>query len=372
MRGEYDVFFVALTRAVIFHYAWNCGNSTWSESGHEGPPGWASLTNKGHVLRFLRFGQFLSVFIACALSTPLASALEIAHGSACLQPAGGPGDAWLASPQDIDGATRIPFKAQHSGGYEFNFNMDTRGVTLPAGFEDQVEGAARAMYGMWRQVLTPRALRAANVNVLLLVDRIDFENLKHHVAPDLPEVTGFYSSHDGVAVARYDARDLDQSRRSAIHEVSHLLTTSQIGPTDAWLAEGLAEYFETIAIDGGAGTVSVNQRHVHLLDVDNMPALTEFVRMPVSQWKTPDSIRYYAVAWSLVYFLMDSDEGRTALGRLLHDVYKRTWQPHSTAELLEQAYRGGLQQLDTDWRNWLRGQQFLPHELAGQTPTPAY
>jgi hypothetical protein len=319
-------------------------------------PGWASLTSKEHRLHSLRFGHFFAVLTACALSVPSVSALESVLGPTCRHD-------WVVGRQSNHSTTHIPFKPQHSGGYEFSFKLDTRGVSLPAGFEDQVEGAARAMYGMWLQVLTPQRLRAAHVDVLLLVDRIDFENLKQYVAPDLPEVTGFYSSQDGVAVARYDARDLDQSRRSAIHEVSHLLTTSQIGPTDTWLAEGLAEYVETIAIDGGAGTVSVNQRHVHLLDVDNMPALAEFVGMPVSQWKTADSIRYYAVAWSLVYFLMDSDEGRAALGQLLRDAYELTCQPHSTAELLEQAYHGGLQQLDTDWRNWLRGQQFLPHEL---------
>jgi hypothetical protein len=365
--------FVVLTRAAILHYAWNCGNSTGSKPGHEGPPRWTTLNSKGHVLRFLRFGQFFGVVIACALSVPQVSAVERAHRSRCLQATGGGGHGWVAGQQSNESATRIPFKPQHSVGYEFSFNIDTRGVTLPAGFEDQVEGAARAMYGMWRQVLAPQRLLAAHVDVLLLVDRIDFENLKHHVAPDLPEVTGFYSSHDGMAVARYDARDLEQSRRSAIHEVSHLLTSSQIGPTDTWLAEGLAEYFETLAMDGsaGTGTVSVNQRHVHLLNVDNLPVLGEFIRMPGSQWKTSHSIRYYAVAWSLVYFLMDSNEGKAVLGRLLHEVYEHACQPHSTAELLEQAYQGGLQQLDADWRRWLRGQQYLPHELPAQSPTPA-
>jgi len=319
------------------------------------------------VLSFLQCRHFFALLIACAIPTPLAIAFDAAPAWSCLQSEGGRGDEWTSASEQNSRAVRIPFKPNFVSGYKFSFSMDTRGVTLPAGFANQIEGAASYMYDMWRQALTTDQLRAAHVNVLLLVDPIDFENLKFHLAPDLPDVTGFYASRDGMAVARYDARDLSQSRRSAIHEISHLLTTSQIGPTDVWLAEGLAEYFETITVAGGTGTVSVNDRHLHLLDVESMPALTDFVSMPVSEWKKPYSLRYYSIAWSVVYFLMDSEEGKAALGRFLREVYIRACAPYSTVELLEKAYYGGLRQLDVDWRHWLRGQQFRPHKLITQS-----
>ena len=265
--------------------------------------------------------------------------------------------------------THAPYKPVIAPGDGFSFTMTAVGIALPADFERQIEVSARQIYNLWRDLLAEQQLRPVQVQLLLLADPIDFDNSKQRLAPDLPVVSGFYSGRTNQAIVRYDARQLQDSQRTAVHEISHLITSSQLGPADLWLAEGLAEYLETLQISGDKGIVAVNTRHLRWLKGAQLPVLAEFINLPAADWDHANIHRNYAVAWSVIYFLMNSEQGRQTLEALLRHAAAHRCQSYSTAALLDTVYIGGLQQLDADWRVWLESPALSQHEYGARRGT---
>jgi hypothetical protein len=238
-----------------------------------------------------------------------------------------------------------------------------RGIALPAGFEQEVSSSARIMQRAWQDLLGEQTAPSSAIELLLITDLIEFEELKNSHAAGLGNVSGFYSTDLNQAVVRYDARRLDESMRTVLHEISHLISTRQIGPADPWLAEGIAEYYETLAVAKDGIWIYPNTRHHHLLMGSGIPGLTEFFAISAGDWSSTNGLRYYAVSWSIVYFLMDSREGQETLRRVLMCLAANTCKPAAAAELLADFYTGGLEVFEMDWRAWLDAEKFQPHYI---------
>jgi len=187
-----------------------------------------------------------------------------------------------------------------------------------------------------------------------------FKAMKKQLAPDLPDVTGFYSGASNQAVALYESADPLQSRRRALHEISHLITTTQTGPAPHWLAEGLAEFYEMIEPGETGFSVSPNDRHLRWLARNEPLPLLEFFAVGADGWHQSNSQGHYSVAWSLVYFLMSSAEGRGALGQTLQQASTHSCSSYSAAAFLGQAWPGGIEDMEPSWRAWLAQGQFVP------------
>jgi hypothetical protein len=238
-----------------------------------------------------------------------------------------------------------------------------RGIALPAGFEQEVSAAARVMQRAWKDTLGQQAVPSSAIELLLITDLMEFEELKNSHTVGLGNVSGFYATDLNQAVVRYDARRLDQSMRTVLHEISHLISTRQIGPVDPWLAEGIAEYYETLAFTKDGIWIYPNTRHHHLLEGSGIPGLNDFFAISIDDWSSTDGLRNYAVSWSIVYFLMDSPDGQETLKRTLRSLNANTCSSKGAAELLADFYAGGLEAFEMGWRAWLDAEKFQPHNI---------
>ena len=248
-------------------------------------------------------------------------------------------------------------------GPSYRFALDPAGVPVPAVLAEELELGAQAIYDNWRSLLSAEPPFVVEINLRLLSDRAAFAALKSQLAPDLPDVTGFYAWEGNLAVALYESGNPTQSRRRALHEVSHVVTAAQTGAAPHWLAEGLAEFHEMVHSDSGGLVVSANGRHLRLLHAHSPPDLGVFLGLPAEAWHREDSQRLYAIAWSLVYFLMGSSEGRGALGQTLQQSTTHSCQAYSAASFLDRAWPGGLPDLQRQWHGWLARGEFAAIRL---------
>ena len=99
--------------------------------------------------------------------------------------------------------------------------------------------------------------------------------------------------------------------------------------------------------------VPANQRHRHYFSGQELPGLEEFFNLSPASWAGEEGPRNYAVAWSLLYFLNQSDGARAALASLLREANANYCIPFNAAEYLASNYPGGMAGLDLDWRAWL-------------------
>ncbi len=103
--------------------------------------------------------------------------------------------------------------------------------------------------------------------------------------------------------------DRDLLTRTARHENVHLYLDARLERCPMWLEEGLAEYFETLALERGhvvAG--AANAEHVALLVRPDFRwrALGEVVALERDAFYA-DALRSYAESWALVHYLARGD-----------------------------------------------------------------
>jgi|AntAceMinimDraft_11_1070367.scaffolds.fasta_scaffold23946_2 hypothetical protein len=70
-------------------------------------------------------------------------------------------------------------------------------------------------------------------------------------------------------------------------------------------------------------------------------------------WHGDQRDRNYAIAWSLIHFLLQQSSGMYALRDVIQQAEKNFCKPFSAAEALNQAYPEGIERLEKDWRQWL-------------------
>lgn len=246
----------------------------------------------------------------------------------------------------------------------YEFSLETDGVQLSAQARSDIAIASRALYDSWADLLSATPPFAVEVNLLLVGKQRDFLSLQRRLAPELDRVSGFYSVKENKAVAFYPEADRDQARRSVIHELSHQLTTTQVGAAPQWLAEGLAEYYEMM-VTGSDGHVRVlpNDRHLTYLGSVEPPVLADFFSAPVDSWHREGGKAHYSIAWSLVFFMMETAGGRGALGLVLQQGSTHSCLPWSASAFLHQAWPGGLVDFEHQWREWLAGGDFSEQRL---------
>ncbi|MEP1470227.1 MAG: DUF1570 domain-containing protein [Halieaceae bacterium] len=227
-------------------------------------------------------------------------------------------------------------------------------------FPTDIERAAESMLTVWQQWIGTHRIRPVQVELVLLGTPAAFEEMKQQLAPELPLVNGFYATATHQAVVQYESRQPALNRSTAIHEVAHLITSSQVGPVDRWLSEGISEYFETLRTESDGIRISPNLRYEDELQPRN---LVTFLALTDKDWQSDGSPEHYATAWSLVYFLMDSRRGRVALREVLVRMTGPLRSSLSIPEFLDLSYPGGLAALERNWHQWLVAGEFVDHAL---------
>jgi hypothetical protein len=149
--------------------------------------------------------------------------------------------------------------------------------------------------------------------------------------------------------------------RTLLHESSHAILNMELNRIPKWINEGLAEVFEYIQPNGNNITIGYNPGRMglikHQLQEGALRSFEENLMVSDLTWHN-ESARversYYNIAWSMMRFMLSSQEGITAVRHSLETCKKIIcWQSAQIVEQFSQSYPGGMQQLDEDWRRWI-------------------
>lgn len=241
---------------------------------------------------------------------------------------------------------------------DFTYRITPDGVSVPINFPGQLAAGSKRMYDTWHFFLGEERLRQSSIEVLLIGGPGRFDAYHAKVSPNSKPVNGFYSMGKNQAAVKFDPDNMARTLGTTFHEISHLITASHLGPTPPWLTEGLAEYFETMQVKDQAGVIYPNQAHIKLLKQAPLPSLRDYLAIERPEWHEDQRDRNYAIAWSLINFLLQGAPGMYALQKVIQHVEDNFCQPFSAVAVLDQAYPGGIQRLEQDWRRWLANSQF--------------
>lgn len=144
-------------------------------------------------------------------------------------------------------------------------------------------------------------------------------------------VAGFFQSGEDVNYITLSTEGEDSQTYSTIfHEYVHFIVNTNFGKSEvpAWFNEGLAEYYESFAIEADQ-TVKLglpHGRHLEMLQQNKLVPLDTLFKISNAQLlQTGDHSRniFYAESWALIHYLIQGGKS-AALGRFLDLLLKDT------------------------------------------------
>jgi len=236
----------------------------------------------------------------------------------------------------------------------FSLNLDKRHTRLPPFASDRMKRDVNQIYKILTNNVGVSQINHITLNLKLFDDKSAFNTYKKKVAPSMGTAGGFYISRlneASVYTGNDDQRMYDVTR----HEATHAIAAGAFGRTPTWLNEGLAEYFEDLTFKNGmTRIVKPDKSHLKLLSKTSLPGLKNHFSMSSEQWYSePGQTRNYALGWSLVYFLMSSEQDKQFLRYMLDHLAYNYCKPFSDITYISKHYPGGLSGFEGNWKKWL-------------------
>ncbi|MDF1629546.1 MAG: DUF4124 domain-containing protein [Alcanivoracaceae bacterium] len=241
----------------------------------------------------------------------------------------------------------------------FSVVIDGSGYSVPPPLRDKLSMSVVKIFSIYQQALGMEYSDSAEFRIMIYGSEGEFRDYQRRVAPVLENAAGFYNSASNQ-ITTWAIPNEQALIKLIIHECSHAISARNDHAIPSWLNEGLAEYFENLQVHGLSADIPLN-RHwlqtLHQRRISEQPGhLGATINAPYKQWYAangPDNLSY-ATSWSLVWFLMDSAEGRKLINRLLTTPHPNT---DFSRELIEQQWSGGFSALEQSWRHWLKNAQ---------------
>ena len=223
----------------------------------------------------------------------------------------------------------------------------------------QLQSNTTRIFQVLSGLLGEERLRQVELNVRIFEQQADYRRYAlSKGSARSAEAGGFYSTRGNEAVTFQYPED-KQTLEVLRHEAVHVIVAGMLGVnTPLWLNEGLAVYFESLQIGGQYGNVSVNEHNLALARraiANGYPLrLMDLLTLDGESWYDSNQATHYALGWSLVYFLMESSQGRRAMAALLQEKADNYCAQVDQKAWLARSYPGGTASLQRDFYHWVR------------------
>ena len=250
------------------------------------------------------------------------------------------------------GSKRYPYNGYENGGM-VGLEILTEGYRLSPEERSQIESGINFILGYYKQVFDYN--ENVPVRIRIFGNKRRFMSYQEDLSPVVSEV-GFYSPMHNEAVVNGD-RDKSEVVATIYHEANHSILTQKAPELPLWINEGLAEYFERIIPEGKSVTVGHQDARYFKLKQDyksqKIPTLKSYLSSWDSTWKrggmAQDDAR--SIAWSLVHYLMSTQEGQDTVIRILRE---KNETPSVSSEIIDKYYPGGLAALEKNWLTYIK------------------
>ena len=245
----------------------------------------------------------------------------------------------------------------------FELHIEAINTKLPLFLRDKISVSINKIFLVLSQSLNINQLHHLQLNLKLFGVSSEFQSYLNTRAPNLKGATGLYNARENEAAVLMHTTE-NVSLNVIRHEASHTIMANLYGITPLWLNEGFAEYFEGLKVSGFETTVYPNTHWLQMLNENSRSgtiSLNAYLALKPQQWQGENITQNYALAWSLIYFLLSSTQGKALLQTYFEALAVDRCLIPDAQVIFEQSYPGGLAQLNQDWQQWL-----------GQTPIQAH
>jgi len=189
-----------------------------------------------------------------------------------------------------------------------------------------------------------------------------YDAYKKYIKKVSPTTTG---SNIGLYIHRlreaivWKNKDQSSFLSTVFHETNHLLLRSTVENCPKWLNEGLSEYFEYLDVSKEEVVIKPQPIKDNKLKKwyadDKMPDLYAYLTTYNEDWDKENNLSDAprALAWSMVYFLMQDTDGRLFIKDCLHYFSKKQIDKYASVRALDAYYPGKHTQFEKDWLNWV-------------------
>ena len=127
-------------------------------------------------------------------------------------------------------------------------------VSYPTGrtsglLKDEIAVAGRAIYQIYSDYLGEALISKSNIDVRVYTNEKDYRNYQQTVAPTIvASAPGFYSWRLNQAIVLQQPSH-EQTRKTALHETTHVINAANFGRQPRWLNEGISSVMENITVN---------------------------------------------------------------------------------------------------------------------------
>tara|TARA_R110000824_G_scaffold336_1_gene1755 strand:- start:174098 stop:175282 length:1185 start_codon:yes stop_codon:yes gene_type:complete len=239
----------------------------------------------------------------------------------------------------------------------FQLNIDFRGANGVPFFRNQLEAQANSMYRILTDMLGSERLKQVDLNVIIFPDRGSYQQYAVATGGEsLVNSGGFYTNASNEAVTYIYEND-EETLAVTRHEAAHVMLNGMLATGPLWLHEGMAEYFEQLSMRQQYTQIAPNADWLQIArtSINNgyPGSLSDYLDAAPEDWRGSRQTVHYALAWSLVYFLLDSNQGRQSLSALLQRTADDYCTPTNSVVQLNLNYPGGIPALQENFYSWL-------------------
>ena len=248
----------------------------------------------------------------------------------------------------------------------FSMQYETVGTGAPVGLRDRLRYSTDKIFELLSEGLSIENTRTIDLNIRIYERENEYRALWKHLYPNSSSnAPGFYSLSENLAVV-LKRQNPEDTTRTAIHEAAHVVIAGLYGGTPRWFTEGFAEYVEPIDVRGQLASVKSKDYWFRVLrslaQEEGLPSLADYWAIPRGQWEGELKNRYYAIAWSVIAFMMDDPERRKNLSAFMGDMESNFCNPLGSSRL-DVFYAGGFDSLQRDWEQWVIQSKGFTHRF---------
>ena len=247
---------------------------------------------------------------------------------------------------------------RYDAGLPFRVIIEGVNYRVPPAVRDHINISVRKIFTIYRQALGVSFDQRQDFRIVIYGSESEFRQYQQQVAPVLENASGFYNSSNNQ-ITTWGMPE-PQLLALVTHEAIHAISASEGRWIPTWLNEGLAEYFEGMHVFGLSAEIHTHRYWLRLLKragyQSRDPNLGRYLTVDHADWYRADGgdgSLSYATSWSLVYFLMDSQQGRSLLEAILTRARMTPMPLTDSAGFIDRRWPGGLAALTREWQAWL-------------------
>ncbi|WP_024611713.1 DUF1570 domain-containing protein [Pseudoalteromonas sp. TB64] len=200
------------------------------------------------------------------------------------------------------------------------FDLTLNTPNLPSSFNQELRIKLNTVFKVYGQIIGVHALKKVKLNLTVLATRHSYEaRIKQHGGDPTNSIGMYFNSSNSAFI---DYRNVQSAMRTSVHEAVHAINRAVLGNTPRWLNEGLAEYFEDTKNNMQTGIVEPNSSWVKNNSITkNVYSLNKLLNSE-NIWRKGDSSKLYRSSWAVIYFLMDTKNGKALLKSIMLEEQK--------------------------------------------------